>query len=175
MRLGLEIVLLNVSKFFVVFTIAAYLNLFKEALLMIIAFGCIRKSAFGLHAKSSIVCTINTVGMFVGGAYISQYIKINNYVVLSVFLILNLLIYKYAPADTENHPLIGKKLRERLRKQTVVTGIFLMFIALIVPGPSTKMLVTLSVSFAVIKILPITYKILNRGYNNYEKFERAIS
>ncbi len=173
MKLGLEIVLINASKFLVVFIISAYLNLFKEALLMVVVFGSLRKSAFGIHAKSSLICTINTLGMFVGGAYISQNIKLNNYTVLGAFLIMNLLMYKYAPADTENHPLPGKKLRKQLKKQTVITGVLITFIALLVPSPLVKALMTLASSFAVINILPVTYKILNRRYRNYEEFERT--
>ncbi|WP_201782032.1 accessory gene regulator B family protein [Pseudobacteroides cellulosolvens] len=175
MKLGVEIVFINITKFIVVFTVAALLNLLKEALFMCLIFGSVRRSGFGLHAKNSTVCTLVTLLMFIGGSYISYSIKLNNYFVFGMFLLLNLLLFKYAPGDTENHPILGKKTREKLRKQTVTVGILLMILAMIIPSQLIKSLITLSVSYEVISILPITYKILNRGYKNYEKYERANS
>ncbi|OPX45183.1 accessory protein regulator protein B [Ruminiclostridium hungatei] len=174
MRLGMEILLINITKFIVVFSAAAGLNLFREALFICLVFGSIRKTAFGLHAKSSLVCTVSTFSMFVGGGYISHSIKLNNCMVFAAFLVMNILLYIYAPADTENHPLPQRQLREKLRKRTVATGIFLMILALLVPSQLIKSMMTLAVGFGTIKILPITYKIFNRGYRNYEKYHRAI-
>lgn len=173
MKLGLEILLINITKFAIVFIVAAQFKLLKETAFMSLIFACVRKSAFGLHAKNSIVCTITTLIMFVAGSYAGHYIKLNNYVVFYIFLTINLLLFKYAPSDTENHPLLSEKLRKKLRKKTVSTGMLLMLIALISTSYLIKALITLAVSYEVISILPITYKILNRGYKNYEKYERT--
>ncbi len=175
MKLGVEIIFINVTKFLIVFTAAALFGLLKEALFMSLIFGSVRKSAFGLHAKNSIVCTLVTFLMFVGGSYISHSIKLNNYLILLIFTVLNILLFKYAPADTENHPILGRKLRKKLRKEAVTVGILLMCLAMIVSNQLIKSLIVLSVGYEVISILPITYKILNRGYKNYEKLERANS
>ncbi|MDP4145187.1 MAG: accessory gene regulator B family protein [Bacillota bacterium] len=174
MKLGFEILLINISKFIVIFAVAAVFNLLLEVSIMTLTFALIRKNAFGLHSKSSIVCTISSVIMFVLGSYLSSYIKLNNYAVLVTFLMTNLLLYKYSPGDTESHPLLGEKLRNKLKRDSVLTGIFLMLIALIIPNGTIKTLISLAVAYEVISILPITYKILKRGYKNYEKYERAI-
>lgn len=104
MKLGFQILLINASKFIVIMTIASILNLVKETLFMTLVFGFIRKSSFGLHAKSSFVCTLACIVMFNFGAYISHYLRFNNYIVFIYFTIINLFLYKYAPADTEYHP-----------------------------------------------------------------------
>jgi accessory gene regulator B len=174
MKLGLEIILINLSKFIVIFVVAAYFNLLKETLFMSVIFGSIRRNAFGLHAKNSIVCTIISLIMFVFGACLGYQIRLNNYMVFIIFTAISILLYKYAPGDTENHPILGAKLRNKLRKQSVVTGVFLMIIAIVIPINEVKSLITLAASFEVISILPLTYKILNRGYKNYEKYERAV-
>jgi accessory gene regulator B len=174
MKLGFEIVLINVSKLIIIMTIAAMLNLVKETLFMILVFGCIRRSSFGIHAKSSIMCTFTCILMFNFGAYLSHYLNLNNYIVFICFTIINILLFKYAPADTECHPLLGAKLRAKLKREAVLTGISLMVIALIIPIIIVKTLIILSASYAVIIILPVTYKILKRGYNNYEQYEREI-
>lgn len=172
MKLGMEILLINISKFVIIFTIAAILNLLKEAVFMSAIFACIRRNAFGIHARNSFICTLTSVGMFVFGSYISYYLKFNNYEVFSIFTIVNILLYKYAPADTENHPLIGVTLRKQRKKDAVITGLILMIIALLVPSSLIKTLMSLAVIFAIMLILPITYKLMKRGYKNYEKYER---
>lgn len=171
MKLGLEILFINISKLIIVFLIASHFNLLKEALFMIVVFGSIRSTAFGLHAKSSMVCTLITSMMFVAGPYVSYHIKLDNYVVLAAFIIMTFCCYKYAPADTENHPILGEKLRLKLRKKTVLKSLFFMVITLIVKIQVIKTMIVLAIGFNVISILPITYKILNRRYNNYEKYE----
>jgi accessory gene regulator B len=174
MRFGLEIILINISKFMIIFAVAAAFNLLKEAMFMSIVFASIRRSAFGLHAKNSIVCTLTSLMMFVFGAYLSYRIDLNNYIVFILFTILNILLYKYAPGDTENHPILGAKLRNRLRIQSVIIGVILMVVALVVPKVEVKAFIVLATSFEVISILPLTYRILNRGYKNYEKYEGAV-
>lgn len=171
MKLGIEILLINISKFIIIFTTAATFNLLKEAIFMSVIFASIRRNAFGIHAKNSFMCTLVSLSMFVFGSYISYYLKFNNYEVFSIFTIVNTLLYKYAPADTENHPLIGANLREKRKKEAVITGVVLMLIALLIPNSLVKTLMSLAVIFAVILILPVTYRLMKRGYRNYEKYE----
>ncbi len=172
MQLGMEVLLINISKFIIIFSLAYILGLLKEAIFMSLIFGSLRKNAFGLHAENSIVCTSTTSLIFLGGPYISSYMQINNYMVVIIFAILNLLIYIYSPADTEKHPILGKKLRAKLKKKAVITGIILMIITLMCTSYIIKSMIIIAVTAEVITILPITYKILNRGYKNYEKFQR---
>ena len=172
MKLGIEILLINISKFILIFIIAVKFNLLKESLFMSLVFVSIRRNSFGLHAKNSFVCTLVSLTIFVFGSYLSYYLKFNNYAVFIIFTIINILLYKYAPADTENHPLLGKNLREKRRKEALITGLILMILALIIPNNIIKTLMSLAAISAVILILPITYTLLQRSYKNYEKYER---
>lgn len=173
MKFGLEILLINISKFIMVFFIANQFNLLKETLFMTLIFGTIRSTAFGLHAKSSIMCTLVTSIMFIGGPYVSYNIQLNNYIVLALFIIITFCFYKCAPADTENHPILGENLRLKLRKKTVLKSLVFMIIALIVKIQVIKAMILLATGFVAISTLPITYRILNRRYKNYEKYERT--
>ena len=173
MKLGLEIFFINISKFIVVFSIASHFNLLKESLFMSLVFGSIRSTAFGLHAKNSMVCTLITSVMFIAGPYVSYYIKLDNYVVLAAFIIMTFCFYKYSPADTEKHPILGEELRLKLRKETVLKSLFFMVVTMIVKIQVIKAMIVLAIGFDIISILPITYKILNRGHKNYEKYERT--
>lgn len=167
---GINIVLINIEKFIVVFAIAIYFKIFFEALFMSMVFGFIRIKAFGIHAKNSITCTIASILMFDLGAYLSRFINLNNYILFFIFIILNILICKYAPADTEKLPLINKNKRKILKRQASIRGIIIMVLALSIPDNHIKALMVLAFIFSTIMILPITYKIFNRRYKNYEEF-----
>lgn len=171
MKLGIEILLINISKLIIIMLVSIYFSLLKQTVFMLIVFAIMRRNAFGLHAKNSVVCIIMSLIMFVFGAYLSSFIELNNYVVFIVFIIMSFLFYKYAPADTEKHPLLGPKLRNKLKRNSVISCILLMIIVLLIHNSEIKTLNIFAVSFEVISILPITYKILKRSWKNYEKYE----
>lgn len=175
MKLGLEILLINISKLIVIFIVAAEFHLLKEAMFMLLIFTSIRKNAFGIHAKNSLICTLVSTTIFIFGSYVSYYIKLNNYIIFIIFIVVNILLYKYSPADTENHPLLGYNLRKKLKKESLITGIVFMAIALLVPINVVKVLIVISAISAVITILPITYNLLKRSYRNYEKYENEVT
>lgn len=172
MKLGIEILLINISKLIIIFAVAAVFHLLKRTIFMLLIFTSIRRNAFGLHAKNSFICTLVSISIFVFGAYLSYYLKFNNYMVFILFAIVNILLYKYAPADTENHPLLSFDLRKKLKKESVITGLILMIIALLIPDNVIKTLISLSAISAVTLILPITYNLLKRSYRNYENYEK---
>ncbi|GFZ32187.1 putative AgrB-like protein [Clostridium zeae] len=173
-KLGIEILLINISKFILIFLISVKLHLVIETTIITIVLGAIRSKAFGLHAKNSIVCTITSLMLYVIGGYMSNLVQVNRYIIFCIFIIINIALYMYAPADTEYHPLIGQALRKSLKKKAVITGVILMMLALMSTNYIVTNLITLASIFEVLSILPITYKVLNRRYNNYEQYEESI-
>ncbi|WP_459480281.1 accessory gene regulator B family protein [Clostridium saccharoperbutylacetonicum] len=172
MKFGIEILLINISKLIIIFIVAALFHLLKRTIFMLLIFTIIRRNAFGLHAKNSFICTLVSISLFVFGAYLSYYLEFSNYMVFILFTIINILLYKYAPADTENHPLLSFNLRKKLKKEAVITGLILMIVTLLIPNNVVKTLVILSAISAVTLILPITYNLLKRSYRNYENYEK---
>ncbi|MBU3176867.1 accessory gene regulator B family protein [Clostridium estertheticum] len=171
MKLGIEIFLINISKLLIVISISYILNLFLFTLIIISSFCFIRRTAFGLHAMNSIVCTVVTIAAFVGAPYISKYIMLNNYMVTLLFIISILILYKYAPSDTEARPILGEKLRRNLRRDSLLSGCTLLLLALVIDNRSIKTLITLGTLMECISIHPLIYKICGRRYKNYEKYE----
>ncbi|MBK1809913.1 accessory gene regulator B family protein [Clostridium sp. YIM B02505] len=171
-KLGIEILLINISKFILILLISIKLHLVIETTIITIVLWVIRSKAFGLHAKNSIICTITSLMLFVTGGYVSNLMEFNKYLIFCIFIIINIALYMYAPADTEYHPLIGQALRQSLKKRSVITGVILMIIALVSPNYVITNLITLASIFEVLSILPLTYKVLNRRYNNYEQYEK---
>ncbi|GAB2547675.1 accessory gene regulator B family protein [Gracilibacillus alcaliphilus] len=175
MKLGVGVILTNITKGIIVYGLAILLNIFFETLILHGSYFLLRRSSFGLHAKSSTICTLLSIVLFVVIPYMMKDIVINNYILLPLFLVCIFFVYLFAPADTEKHPLLGKNRRKKLRNQSVITCMVLMLIAVIVPMPMISTLVFTGVAIQVISILPVSYKLLKRSYDNYEQYEEQAS
>ena len=168
-KLGIEVSLINLTKGIIVYGIAALLGSLVPTLITHISYVVLRRVAYGLHAEKFINCALLSVLLFALFPYSVRNFTISNGELIIFFLVSLFLIYRYAPADTEKNPLIGIEKRLKLRNKSLLAGVILMFIALIISNPTINIMVVLGVSLQVVSILPITYKLLKRGYNNYEK------
>lgn len=171
MVLGAEILLINVTKLLAVYALSCFLGLIPLTVSAMLGYGLIRRFAFGLHAKSSNLCTLASILMFVAAPYFLKGLVLSNGVVLCLFTLVLTALYLYAPADTESRPIIGVKRRARLRKSALLSGGAVMLAALLIPISAIKIMVTLGAVYEAIFILPLTYKILKRSWKNYEKYQ----
>jgi accessory gene regulator B len=174
MKYGLEVLVINFSKILLILMIAEVLGILTGTLLIMLSFASIRRYAFGIHAKSSISCTIITCLCFFIGGYIPNFLTITNDEVLLMFLITISLLYLYAPADTEARPLVGKKLRNRLKIKVVLLGFILMILAFNINDSALKFFISYGALCESITITPIIYKLFGRGYKNYERYKKVI-
>jgi len=171
MILGAEILLINVSKIVIIYSLAVWLGILTQTFVTHAAFALIKRYSFGLHALNSTVCTLVSCIMFVGIPLLLYGVHINNYTVAAVFAAVVLVLYQYAPADTKARPLIGARLRAQLKVRAVVCGMVLAAIALIIPSETIKLSLVLGAVYQSMSVLPLTYKILKRSEKNYESYE----
>lgn len=164
---------LNITKMIILFITAYILNIFKEILIIWVFFALQRRVAFGIHSSNSLNCTIVTLVVFIGGGLINKYIDLNIYLIYLTYFMVFLAYIAYAPADTESRPLVGKKLRKKFKIKTIVTFIILLILVMILNSHQIKILFAISALAEAISILPITYKIFKRRYNNYEYFKKG--
>jgi len=169
----IQMLYLNVTKVAVMLTVGILLNVFVETLILWVFFAMIKKTAFGMHAKSSISCTIATVLIFDGGALLGTYIDFPIYIAYLIYIITFIIFILYAPADTEARPLVGKKIRERLKKRTIITVSILFLLVIALGTDKIRILLAISALAEAISILPITYKIFKRRYGNYEYYKKG--
>jgi len=171
--LGIEILIINITKFIIIYVLAIILGVVSQTLIVHTAFLLIKRYSFGLHALNSTVCTVVSCFMFVAVPLLLSEQGIGNYVVIVTFAGVIFILYRYAPADTKARPLLGKQIRMQLKVKAVTCGVILMAIALLVSSPSTKLLLALGAVYQSISILPTTYKLLKRSVKNYERYECA--
>lgn len=170
-KLGIEILLINISKFIIIMTVAYNLNLASYTILGILLLGLMRLNCFGLHAKNSIVCTLVSGVSLIFISYISKYCYLKLGQIALMGLINLIIIAKYAPADTEAHPLVGEELRKKLKIKAIITIIVIYCIGLIINKDEIIRIIVLMASLQCVLIHPVTYKIFRRGWRNYEKYE----
>ena len=171
LKLGITIILINISKLIAVLMVAILMGVLPESILSIIVYSLLRRYSFGIHAPKDYICTIVTIVIHVGTGMLSSKLILNNFIVLSWFFVLTMLIYKYAPADTKKRPILGKDNRQALRRKSTLTIIAIAIIAIVSSNNLVKNILLLASLLQTITILPITYKLSGEGYKNYEKYE----
>lgn len=167
-KYGIQVILVNLIKLTILFLIASILGIRTYTLIAVISFASIRVFASGVHAESNLNCTITNIILFLGNVYLSMNIILDKTIII-VFISLSLiLIFLYAPADTEARPLVSKKLRKKLRIYSIIITLLLGIIALTCKNTIFANLIIFSVLEESLLITPIIYYIFNKTYNNYE-------
>ncbi len=165
-RYGLEGLYLTITKGIVILGLALILGILREVIFLLISYNVLRSQAFGIHATKSIYCLISSVVIFIGGAYLAKVVVIPFYVMVVICILGIILLYLYAPSDTEKRPIVNKK--KRMRFKYLSTGIGVIYFILIIIFRSNYLLFGLVIE--VVMILPITYKIFKMPYNNYKNY-----
>ena len=116
---GLQNIIGEMPKGIIILLIAYLLGLFKLTLLAVLFVAPYRCVSGGVHMKTHIGCIIYTLILYSGTALIGKYVVLTGtikYVIaFMIWSFCIIMIKLYAPADTENVPILRKK--ERLQKQ----------------------------------------------------------
>ena len=174
-RYGLESVYLTFTKLILILILAIYLDKLKNLLILLIFYNIIRLTAFGMHAKKSWHCLIISLTLFIGGMYLCEYINLSLIIKSIISLICILLIYKYAPADTEKRPLINKKKRKKYKIFSLISSFGFTILIIIFNENIISNYLLLGMIEATIMIIPITYKIFNLPYDNYKSYKMGFN
>ena len=118
---GLQNIIGEIPKIFLLFIIAYILGMLKEVLFMFIVLIPYRGASGGFHLKTHLGCILGTTAFYCGNVLLSQHVildDITKYILIGISWIFGMLMIKlYAPADTENVPILSKK--DRKKKQMI--------------------------------------------------------
>ena len=116
---GLQNILGEIPKGILILLIAYLLGIFKLTLIAILIIAPYRCVSGGVHMRTHIGCIIYTMILYSGSALLGKYVVltgITKYIATFIIWIFCMIMLKlYAPADTENVPILRKK--ERLQKR----------------------------------------------------------
>ena len=127
----------------------------------------------GFHLKTHIGCIVCTTAMYCGIAFLSKYIvltEITKYVLIALIWMFGMWMVKlYAPADTENVPILRKKDR---RKKQILSYIALtigLVVALFIPNGEIANILIFGSFIQTLTITKFAYKITKNKYG-YEVY-----
>lgn len=170
---GLQLIIGEIPKTFVLLAIAYLCGVLELSVLALLLIMPYRTFSGGVHLKTHTGCIIGTSLFYTGCALFSKYVVLTQYVkytLIALTWIFSMVMIKlYAPADTENVPILRKKDRDLKRKLSYVTMTLTLIVAIIVKNSIISNLLIFLTIFQTIWISKFTYKLTNNKYG-YEEY-----
>jgi accessory gene regulator B len=173
-RYGIEVLFMNITKLPIILAVGYVLGLFWYTLYTLIIFGVLRRFVGGIHARKSITCLISTGFTILGSVYISLSYPLTIIAKGFIFLVVVYIFLKYAPADTEEKPYLDRIVRKNLKIKSILIASVYFLLSIYIKNSFFSNIFMHILWIEAILIYPITYKILNRRYNNYEYYRESI-
>ena len=176
---GLQLVIGEIPKTFVLITIAYLLGVLKLTVLALLFIMPYKTFSGGVHLKTHIGCIIATTLFYTGNAVLSKHFVFNpvyiKYIAVALIWVFSMIMIRlYAPADTENVPILRKKDRDLKRILSYITMTLTLVVGLIVKNQVISNLLIFGTILQTISITRFMYKITNNkyGYEEYIKAEK---
>lgn len=174
---GIQLIVGEIPKVFLMFGLGIILGLWWQTLLAFILLLPYKIVSGGFHLKTHIGCFLCTNLVYCGNAYISTIwhfpTEISKYITIISILIFGIIMVSiYAPADTENLPILTKK--ERKTKK-ILSYVFLsinIIVALFIRNEVISNLIIIGTFIQTISITRIAY-ILTKNKYGYEEYIKA--
>ncbi|EDS77878.1 accessory gene regulator B superfamily [Clostridium botulinum C str. Eklund] len=174
-KYGVELLFMNFTKLPIILVVGYILNIFKFTVYAMVIFAFIRRFAAGIHARKSYTCLASTMLVIFGAIYLSLNFKLSIILKAFIFCVCFIVYFKYSPADTEEKPYLDELLRKKLKiKSLVVLTLYFLLSLIFNENIFISNILIHFIWIEGVLILPLTYKIFNRRYNNYENYEETI-
>ena len=172
---GLHLVIGELPKNIVILGLAYLLGVFKLTLLAVILLLPYRAVSGGFHLKTHIGCIIGTTLIYCGIAKISCYIifynQILKYIIaLSVWIFGMIMVHLYAPADTENVPILSNRERRQKKMLSYIFLTFAILVACVIPNREITNILIFGYLIQSIMITRFAYKLTRNKYG-YEVYD----
>ncbi len=170
---GLQNIIGEIPKIFIMLGIAYLLGVFKLALISFFIMLPYRTFSGGFHLKTHIGCIIATSIMYCLPAFLGKYLILEKPIKLILILaswIFGIIMIKlYAPADTENVPILRKKERKQKQILSYITLTIALGIAAIINNNVMANIIIFGYLIQTCSITRFAYKITNNKYG-YEVY-----
>lgn len=172
---GLELIIGEFPKIILLFVLGFILGIGWYVLFAFITIAPYRGMSGGFHLHTHLGCIITTNVFYIGSVLISKYLFLDNiekYILIALSYIFGMLmISMYAPADTENVPIISKKERKRKKILSYIILTILLSAAIFIQDRILSNILIIGSIFQTITITRIAYKITKNEYGHeiYEK------
>lgn len=167
---GLQNIIGELPKGIIILMIAYILGIFKLTVIAILIIAPYRCVSGGVHMKTHIGCIIYTLLLYSGSSLLGKYIVLTGNVkimlAIAIWIFCMIMIKLYAPADTENLPILRKK--ERKQKQIlsyiIITSEIL--IAIFIKNTTISGIIIFGDFIQTLTITRIAYKVTHNKYGH---------
>lgn len=171
---GIQLIIGEIPKILLLFAVAFIL---KIGWLTVFAFFAIlpyKKYSGGFHLKTHLGCIIGTCLFYFLTVYMSKYIVfeqayIKYIIILAIWIFSMIMVKLYAPADTENLPILSEKERRYKKIMSYVTLTITLILATIITNNIISNILIIGTFLQTISITRIAYKLSKNKYG-YEVY-----
>ena len=172
---GLHLIIGEIPKVFIMIGLAFLLGVGELSILAFLLILPYRSFSGGFHLKTHLGCILCTTSFYAGTALLSKYITLTEPVkyiaIIAVWIFGMIMIKLYAPADTENVPVISKKERRKRKIASYIMLSISLLAAAIIPNRIISNILLFGMLIQTLSITRLAYKITKNkyGYEEYEK------
>lgn len=167
---GLQNIIGELPKGIIILIIEYILGIFKLTVISILIIAPYRCVSGGVHMKTHIGCIIYTLLLYSGSSLLGKYIVLTGNVkimlAIAIWIFCMIMIKLYAPADTENLPILRKK--ERKQKQIlsyiIITSEIL--IAIFIKNTTISGIIIFGDFIQTLTITRIAYRVTHNKYGH---------
>ncbi len=173
---GLQNIVGEIPKIFLLFIISFILGMLKEVLFMFIVLTPYRGASGGFHLKTHLGCIVGTTAFYCGIVLLSQHVildDITKYILIGISWIFGMFMIKlYAPADTENVPILSKKDRKKKQMIAYITYSIGLMAALLIQNNVISNILLFGNLLQTLTITKLAYRLTKNKYG-YEVYGDA--
>ena len=174
---GLQLLVGEAPKMILLFGVSFICGFGLEMLFAYFTIMPYRTASGGFHLHTHLGCIIGSVVFYYGIIVISKFLVLDSiakYILIGLSFIFGILMVSiYAPADTENVPIISKKERKRKKILSYITLILTLVVAIIIKNQVYSNILIVGTIIQSLSITKIAYKLRNNKYG-YETYKEQI-
>ena len=176
-KYGIQLIVGEIPKLLLLFVIGFALGIGKLTFFSFLLLLPYKSVSGGFHLKTHIGCIIMTPLIYCGTVFISKYLIISNILARFLFILGTwvfgmIMIKLYAPADTENVPIISLKDRKNKKILSYITFSILMILAIVIPDMVISNICLYGGLLQSFCISRLAYIITNNKYG-HETYQKA--
>lgn len=177
---GIHLIVGEMPKFFIIMGVAYLLGVLDLTILAYFLILPYRSVSGGFHLKTHIGCILGSIIFFCGIGLAGKYLifgKTVKYIVTFAIWLFGMIMVKlYAPADTENVPIISKKERKKKRILSYIALTISIIVSLFIPNEIISNIIVYGMLFQSISITRLAYKLTNNkyGYEVYNTSQESV-
>jgi len=154
---GFQIIIGGINKFILLIIPGLLLNILPQLLLTTISFVSLRIWTGGLHYDSYTKCSYISLLSFTLMALLAKYIILNQFISMSIFLSVFLLILIYAPVEHLNRPI-----KEKEKIKFKIIALFVLTILTIIYMFTNNTIVSNSIIYGILLTGVISTPFVNK-------------